>query len=588
MSDILLSVGLQNGAAETSQIQKDLQEIIKEIDKNPPKVKVGLEVDQKALANFRSELTKILSGIAATDGKSVKVSISGIGDIGSYAGAAVGAAKKASDAIKQQNASLKSVLTDYRAGLSLLNRNKNAVDVSSRSYRGLTAQINLFENALSTANNEAIDIEAAFVKLGIDAPTALNNMKTAMAAFRAEVEHTGTAGTTTLNALNTMTKSMNDLLQSSKGLKDNDLVKGSRNDLEKKLSSLDSVRKMVSETGVSVEDAFSKVYGSAANIPEIMESAKTAMSGFRRAVSDAGGGASNYEKTMNRIGTLIDSTRSKLDKWSRAKHGKSSSDYVGMERELSVLEELQTTMVATGVVREDADEKISRSTENIIKHSAAIKANEENTKSLQDRIVGLAEKFGSWLTVSQVIMFAVGAAKNMVRTVVDLDTSMTELKKVTDETDATYSKFLSNASDRAKNLGTSLSDVVSVSADFARLGFNIDESAKLADVALLYKNIGDGVESASQASESIVSTMQAFKIVPEEADRIVDVFNSVGNSFAVSSGGIGDALKRSAAAMNAAGNSLEETVALVAAANTVVQNPESVGEIFAQRHSNVP
>ena len=588
MSDILLSVGLQNGAAETSQIQKDLQEIIKEIDKNPPKVKVGLEVDQKALANFRSELTKILSGIAATDGKSVKVSISGIGDIESHAGAAVGAAKKASDAIKQQNASLKSVLADYRAGLSLLNRNKNAVDVSSRSYRGLTAQINLFENALSTANNEAIDIEAAFVKLGIDAPTALNNMKTAMAAFRAEVEHTGTAGTTTLNTLNTMTKSMNSLLQSNKGIKDDARIKGNYDELEKQFKALDDVRRLVNDSGSTIEEAFSNVYGGTANIPVIIENAKTSMSGFNRALSDVGGGASNYEKTMKRLGTIIDSTRSKLDKWSKAKRGKSKDAYKGIHDELISLEKLQTTMAATGVVSEGADEKISKSAEVISKHTAAIKDNEESTKSLQDRLVGLAEKFGSWLTISQVIMFAVGAAKNMVRTVVDLDTSMTELKKVTDETDATYSKFLSNASDRAKNLGTSLSDVVSVSADFARLGFNIDESAKLADVALLYKNIGDGVESASQASESIVSTMQAFKIVPEEADRIVDVFNSVGNSFAVSSGGIGDALKRSAAAMNAAGNSLEETVALVAAANTVVQNPESVGEIFAQRHSNVP
>lgn len=49
------------------------------------------------------------------------------------------------------------------------------------------------------------------------------------------------------------------------------------------------------------------------------------------------------------------------------------------------------------------------------------------------------------------------------------------------------------------------------------------------------------------------------------------------NKFAISSGGIGDALLRSAAAMHSAGNTIDETVALVAAMNTILQNPETVG-----------
>lgn len=49
------------------------------------------------------------------------------------------------------------------------------------------------------------------------------------------------------------------------------------------------------------------------------------------------------------------------------------------------------------------------------------------------------------------------------------------------------------------------------------------------------------------------------------------------NNFAITSGGIGDALLRSAAAMNAANNTLDETIALITAANTIVQNPDVVG-----------
>lgn len=51
------------------------------------------------------------------------------------------------------------------------------------------------------------------------------------------------------------------------------------------------------------------------------------------------------------------------------------------------------------------------------------------------------------------------------------------------------------------------------------------------------------------------------------------------NNFAISSEGIGEALRRSASALAAAGNTIEESIGLVAGMNAVVQNPESVGEL---------
>lgn len=58
---------------------------------------------------------------------------------------------------------------------------------------------------------------------------------------------------------------------------------------------------------------------------------------------------------------------------------------------------------------------------------------------------------------------------------------------------------------------------------------------------------------------------------------IVDAFNEVGNNFAISSSGIGDALQRSAASLAAAGNTMEESIGLITAMNSIIQNPETVG-----------
>ena len=65
-----------------------------------------------------------------------------------------------------------------------------------------------------------------------------------------------------------------------------------------------------------------------------------------------------------------------------------------------------------------------------------------------------------------------------------------------------------------------------------------------------------------------------------EAERIIDSFNEVSNNFAISSGGIGEALKRSAAAFNAANTDLNQSIALITAGNEIVQNPEKVGTMW--------
>lgn len=49
---------------------------------------------------------------------------------------------------------------------------------------------------------------------------------------------------------------------------------------------------------------------------------------------------------------------------------------------------------------------------------------------------------------------------------------------------------------------------------------------------------------------------------------------------AISQEGVGEALRRSSAAMAAGNNTLEETVALLATANEIVQDPSVVGTAF--------
>ena len=161
----------------------------------------------------------------------------------------------------------------------------------------------------------------------------------------------------------------------------------------------------------------------------------------------------------------------------------------------------------------------------------------------------------------------------------EIDTAMTELRKVSDAPSGDIAAYFDSATESAKELGSSVNEMISATADWSRVGYNLPEAHKLAEVAVLYKNVGDGID-IDAANESLVSTLQGFQMEASEAESIVDSFNAVSNNFAISSGGIGEALKRSAAAFNAANTDLNQAIALITAGNEIVQSPEKVGTMW--------
>lgn len=186
----------------------------------------------------------------------------------------------------------------------------------------------------------------------------------------------------------------------------------------------------------------------------------------------------------------------------------------------------------------------------------------------------------SYVSATVIIGNVVSGVKQMYQEVRKIDTAMTELKKVTNETDITYKDFLNGAGGQAKQIGTTIDNYIQSTADFARLGYNFKEAQKLSKTANIYNVVGDDISGIDDASSSIISTMAAFNIEADKSMSIVDKFNKVGNEFPIASGGIGQALTRSASSLSAANNDLDQSIALITAANKVVQNPEQIGTAF--------
>lgn len=456
-----------------SKWQEDIKKLVG-TDEKSINIKVAKIDSSSAIADFKSDLQKIVNSISIDKG--VKIDIKGldVGDIATDLKQVGAAAKGSSDDVAK-----------FKAEIKALKAEGSSIDAL---YKGLTKATN--------TKNSAAEIEALrrkYVELG----TAMEQME----------------------------------------------AKGA----------------------TSSNEHIEKVRALQVEIKELIKamSAKDATADLEKSLT----------KTTN---LLADLTRVETQ-WTAAKNGKSAGAYSAIVAYKDQVQDLIQALNSGKISQAEFDKTFDRISAGAKTAKKQIQAVGEATKSWKDRMGGLFGKLGQWITVTEVISKVVQTFEKMIECVVEVDTAMTELRKVTDASEETYDRFLTNATGRARELGATLSDVVRASADFARLGFSIDEASKLADAAIVYKNVADGIDDISVASENITSTMQAFGIETSDVMTIVDKFNEVSNNYAISSEGIGEALQRSAAALAAGGNTLDQSIAMITAANRIVQSPDTVG-----------
>lgn len=218
-----------------------------------------------------------------------------------------------------------------------------------------------------------------------------------------------------------------------------------------------------------------------------------------------------------------------------------------------------------------------------------------NAKTATSHTIGFGEalstamqKFPVWMVATTAFYTPLRSLQNGIQYVYDLDTAMTDLKKVTDETDATYKSFIESASQTANEIGALTLDVIKSTTMWARLGYTLQQSQQLSKQTTVYQNVGD-IKTAEDASEALIATIKGFGVEVDNQGKnishVVDVYNEVGNKFAISSAGIGEAMKRSASSLSEAGNTIEESVAMITAANSTVQDPAKVGNALILKNS---
>lgn len=203
----------------------------------------------------------------------------------------------------------------------------------------------------------------------------------------------------------------------------------------------------------------------------------------------------------------------------------------------------------------------------------------QSVKPLSSYISEMGQKFRS---LSQYLISNFGfqalttGIRSGVTSIKELDSAMTELKKTSEGTKQEYRDFTTQARSDAKDIGSTTTQITNSAADFSRLGYTLGESQTLAKNTGILKNVSE-FESIDDATTAMISMMKAYDVKVDDSMDLIDKMNLIGNNYAISTDGIATALQDSGSALVAAGNDFDKSVALVTAANSVVQDPSKVG-----------
>ena len=289
-------------------------------------------------------------------------------------------------------------------------------------------------------------------------------------------------------------------------------------------------------------------------------------------------GTKKHTDALNKVNTLLGQVTANTQKWTAARSGKSSDNYSALKGQITALETLKSGLMNGTISAEQFENSFRSIKSTVTESSAAIRAAGENTQTLGDRFGGLATKFASWLSITQVIMTAVRTAKQMLSAAVEVESAMAQIKIVTGASDSQMEAFLTKSIALAKELGQSVTDVASSIETFARLGYNMSDSSNLAKYANIMANVGN--TDVDTATTGITSIIKGYELDANDAEHVSDVLVKVGQEYAISAEELMAAFQRGGAALHASGTDFEKSAALFAATNASLQNAETTGTMW--------
>ncbi len=166
-----------------------------------------------------------------------------------------------------------------------------------------------------------------------------------------------------------------------------------------------------------------------------------------------------------------------------------------------------------------------------------------------------------------------------------VEASMTQLSRSTGASASELQAYFEQAAESARKYGISISDLLGLTTEWNRMGYGLPDAHALAEAAALYSHITGMDISAS--NEALISTVQGLQLEAGEVAQLLDMLAKTGNDLSLDPAGIGKALQESASSFRAANTELSQSVALTAGADSVMQDPAAVADLWNAVESRI-
>ena len=191
-----------------------------------------------------------------------------------------------------------------------------------------------------------------------------------------------------------------------------------------------------------------------------------------------------------------------------------------------------------------------------------------------------------WGIVASGFQTILNSAHQTVQYVRDLDTSLTNIMMVTQQSKEQMNEFAQSANDAAKALSSTTVNMTDAALVFAQQGFDTSMSATLAERSTQLANISQ--QDTPTTSDQITTIMNAYDFTGDLAqiDAAMDSWANVANVSAADVEELATAAQKAASTANTTGVTLDQLNAQIATIESVTREaPENIGNALKTIYS---
>lgn len=183
-------------------------------------------------------------------------------------------------------------------------------------------------------------------------------------------------------------------------------------------------------------------------------------------------------------------------------------------------------------------------------------------------------RISQWGIATSLVYGSLRKLRDGLETLKEIDSELINIAKVTNYTNQEMKGLVQTAVSAGQEFGRTAQEYLKAVTEFSRAGMG-KQSEEYAKLSLLLQNVGD--ITAETANETLIATNAGFQLGGsyESLMAVIDKFNNISNLNATNINKLSEAMKVGASVFNAAGMSIDETIAIIGTATASTQRAGS-------------